>query len=241
MHLYRLTHTYDIYFCFFISYGQSNVNLCSNRIEVLRNLTDIDSNMRLSNSEINRESNVNVRSACNAHLDSTRRMCDAPSIYGPRKQVHSLDFIIIERWLRDKACYPASRDLGRKRWVMLKKIDEPSADRIRRRFLFLSITDLRLRPDFRSCIECDVNEPRTRLCAYVYVCAMYIWEWAVKVLPDQPIGTRSRIGEIELILCICSRVACAPICVMESRERNVLCVGVDFQRILGRLYHESLH
>lgn len=51
-----------------------------------------------------------------------------------------------------------------------KRIGEPSANRIRCRFLFLSITDLRLRPDFRPCIECDVNEPRTRLCAYVYVC-----------------------------------------------------------------------
>lgn len=177
--------------------------------------------MRLSNSEIIRESSVNVRSACNAHLDSTRRMCDAPTIYGPRKQVHSLDFIIIERWLRRQSmlsCIARFRkgtmSYAEKNWTISRSHSTSILISIHRRFTIATWFSLVHR------VRC-VNEPRTRTVCLCICMRVYIWEWAVKVLPDQPIGTRSRIGEIELILCICSRVACAPICVMESRKRNV--------------------
>lgn len=78
--------------------------------------------------------------------------------------------------------------------------------------------------------------PCVCICIFVYIC-----EWVVKVLPDQPIGARSSTGQIKLILCIYSRVARITICEMESRERNVLCVGVDFRCILGRLYHRRVY
>lgn len=72
---------------------------------------------------------------------------------------------------------------------------------------------------------------------YIYVCVcVYESGWRKYCQINRLARAREdRRDQVNIVHLFEGR-SCTPICVMESRERNVLCVGVDFRRILGRLY-----